>query len=1326
MLPPLTGLEFLHHRVENVDGDILIVAVRPSVNLRSMTIEKVIAKMQASHVQLLDLLTDGLRFAGVSPDALQPLTSLKARARQRDPLWFNATDNYRNATNGALDEQTRCFKLVLDDLKSDLKSAKARRPLEGKALVPESLEAERRRIKSTAFVAARAGQHEIAVELLLGRRRLEEGNKDETTPESLEAIAKELLDDGCKRPWPATLVALAGKRTHGLKDACLAQGCVEKLVRQALAGATVKPFSVGSEVLVCKELSFSASSSTWTNALIAKAAGPPASADESSRQKLSDDELTALVVEQHGSEPEDVAKFSGYVYNVEINGQVEQLPEEQVVQVDPHGGVAEVLKVAAATGDPDLVKELLDAGVNVFVTDTHLNTALIRVAEAVDIDTEHGSGQELCIKMLADRHPKQFFELRNKLRQNSFDIAVKNRSYVALRTMQPERHPGDTDIHKADVVSFRKRGNWAHDEKGWQNDVTTLMLTCRYHSHEPRVSAVKALLEAGANVDAVTAQKVTALHMAVDDMRVDIVEVLLASKANPNHEDEVARTPLLQAAQSGCVKVVDALIRFGADVLYQRKASRSILTYAAQYGYVDVAKRLLDAPDAAGRGDRPPLLNMRNKKGEESALTFAARYGHVPMCHLLLKRGIDLKHELEKPYWTSLHRACANGHTETASLLLRAEPGLLNHTKDTGITALMAAATAGYTETVILLLGQKGLGSLGTRDSKGKHALWLAAANGNEETVSVLAKHEPSCVDLIVEASAGAFRRDSDGGGPGQVAADDLTQTGGGQSSGRERIKGLDTTTTNIMQPTTALMAAAYFGHAGVVRVLHAEKANLAMFSEPPAEWTPGKQRPDDALLLATRNGHQPVVRILASLQQARRRLMEAQRLAESLKRKAITEGKTARVEQFKAILEVIMRPSMRRQRTNSVFRNHAGMKKQRSKGGMSEEEWLELGGRIRSNVKKLKWDRTAAFDGQIVPPRPHEDELKEEATPLGPLAKDDGVVVQAGPFGSIWLRAGCIRRVPWHTLWRTLKAYIEVVLQDETQKVKPGAVYVVVSLRSMQSIDFTWLAEQGFRFHHHRAPGHGATPHGVSSGNGDGSNGSGVAVADQGAVGGNAPTPTPPTPDVSDTEYVYYAWPGASMDMVPVYATSVEGATALVFSPDETKLLLVWERQAWSTPGGAVNAGESKLDALAREVQEEVGVVIDREWDGIRFLGGYQQEKARDGLVNDNFACFSVRATSDHFAVDGKEIHTAHWIPWKPVLKKWIANGRPKEKKVPFEDFGSLVGNPSIPSEKNVVLYNLLQWLETWVDDRGYRVKLKSSQQGSLPITKALFNSSF
>ena len=28
-----------------------------------------------------------------------------------------------------------------------------------------------------------------------------------------------------------------------------------------------------------------------------------------------------------------------------------------------------------------------------------------------------------------------------------------------------------------------------------------------------------------------------------------------------------------------------------------------------------------------------------------------------------------------------------------------------------------------------------------------------------------------------------------------------------------------------------------------------------------------------------------------------------------------------------------------------------------------------------------------------------------------------------------------------------------------------------------MQAIDFQWLAMQGFKFHHYRAPGHGDTP---------------------------------------------------------------------------------------------------------------------------------------------------------------------------------------------------------------------------------------------------------
>ena len=121
-----------------------------------------------------------------------------------------------------------------------------------------------------------------------------------------------------------------------------------------------------------------------------------------------------------------------------------------------------------------------------------------------------------------------------------------------------------------------------------------------------------------------------------------------------------------------------------------------------------------------------------------------------------------------------------------------------------------------------------------------------------------------------------------------------------------------------------------------------------------------------------------------------------------------------------------------------------------------------------------------------------------------------------------------------------------------------PAAIYVAVSEPSMQAIDFTWLTAQGFVFHHYRAPGHGDD-----------------------AEGGGA------------SEFVYYCWPtgtGSADDMVPVYATSIEGVSGVLLSgATEEKVLLVWERGSWSTPAGAVNAGESKIDAIAREVRYQL-----------------------------------------------------------------------------------------------------------------------------------------
>lgn len=126
-----------------------MLSVRPSVNLHALPIEQVVAKMKASHLQLLDLLTGDLKFAGVPAGALTPLTSFKVQADQQAADAFNSTHKYRDATNQALERQAEVFKLLAD-------------PREAFCEKMES-----RKVRKTALICARAGEHKMAIRLLL-------------------------------------------------------------------------------------------------------------------------------------------------------------------------------------------------------------------------------------------------------------------------------------------------------------------------------------------------------------------------------------------------------------------------------------------------------------------------------------------------------------------------------------------------------------------------------------------------------------------------------------------------------------------------------------------------------------------------------------------------------------------------------------------------------------------------------------------------------------------------------------------------------------------------------------------------------------------------------------------------------------------------------------------------------------------------------------------------------------------------------------------------------------------------------------------------------
>jgi len=99
-------------------------------------------------------------------------------------------------------------------------------------------------------------------------------------------------------------------------------------------------------------------------------------------------------------------------------------------------------------------------------------------------------------------------------------------------------------------------------------------------------------------------------------------------------------------------------------------------------------------------------------------------------------------------------------------------------------------------------------------------------------------------------------------------------------------------------------------------------------------------------------------------------------------------------------------------------------------------------------------------YAGQLVPPRPTTEEVAAGATVTGPLVSHGGVIVQGGPFGSVWLRvgadgSGAVVDVPWLTMMENLKCYVEHTIAMQRAKSDagkiPSAIYCAVPLGASQ-----------------------------------------------------------------------------------------------------------------------------------------------------------------------------------------------------------------------------------------------------------------------------------
>lgn len=345
-----------------VENDVLVVSVRLSVNLQAKTIEAVVSKMQRSHVQLLELLTGDLQFAGVPKEALMPLTSLRGLAEAREAEWFNSTRNYRECTEVALETQLEVFHSLAHETPAEMRRA------------PDKM-------KLTAMHCARSGQHALAVEMLCqwagaeaelklgggdcGRERASSGagaaephHHHAFREQHLGEVSEMLMSEELRQPWPATLVALASRSAE--PHSRLPLPAFSDLVRRFVRRRDVEgrdPFGEDAHVLVqAKE------GERWERATITGRHDAPAGA------------------------------AGGRTYDVRTWREQPGLAEQHVLATDQGNGIGAALRVAASRGETELVDALLQAGASVFQTDEKANTALIVAAQ--------GGQSEVCGRLV--------------------------------------------------------------------------------------------------------------------------------------------------------------------------------------------------------------------------------------------------------------------------------------------------------------------------------------------------------------------------------------------------------------------------------------------------------------------------------------------------------------------------------------------------------------------------------------------------------------------------------------------------------------------------------------------------------------------------------------------------------------------------------------------------------------------------------------------------------------------------------------------------------------------------------------------------------------
>lgn len=451
---------------------------------------------------------------------------------------------------------------------------------------------------------------------------------------------------------------------------------------------------------------------------------------------------SALVLAAH------TEQISIYEYLDILSDPAERQRAAQIIASQPKEPTPQdqvnTLVVAAAQGDPEQVKSLLEEGVNINGVSNRLVNkgqtplyAAVRNGHIVIVQKLLESGAEAnCIVEKDDRWaglerscPKcdtvftsaqdygQCPNCAHKFYASAPFYDPKARTKILDDAIIDESQPGISSI----TVTPRTIQNYkspARPEPAWHN-YTPLMVAVRMGYAE----SVKLLIEAGATLEPRNSYERSVLHMAVEAGQHEIISHLLAGGAVTNRFEggtEQERTPLMVAVANRDLHSIELLLDAGANVNARGQFGNCALFLAAEMHDEAIITRLRSA-GADGDG----LVAI--------ALRAAAKTGDIDRVRDLLNQGVD-PNSRDYHHNTALITAAHKGHTRVVQVLL--EAGADPNLDDKSNTPLAAATYHGHTEVVKILIGYGA--DVNWSNWAYKRPLTVAQRNNYEKIVELL------------------------------------------------------------------------------------------------------------------------------------------------------------------------------------------------------------------------------------------------------------------------------------------------------------------------------------------------------------------------------------------------------------------------------------------------------------------------------------------------------------------------------------------------------------------------------------------------------------